>query len=256
MSERGYFSQRNLIPGAAFLILVLAYNFAPVTRMLERVQATSSLFAAGVALISGPTFGFLLSQLWWWYFQRRVELWNWEPVQLLITHYQLTKENPMKGKDKKAKRRVLMVYDYVMHAELHSKKEREYKGLSRYAYARYDNYVLLSTTMTSLIFGATLGFAVRVISECFILGGTSFWSRPGIHTLTRLVGKEPWIWGILWIATIVLLISIQQGRKWVKYEYDEIHKAIIRKSKIKRDELKKVFPDYFTKTTMEKTQRN
>jgi hypothetical protein len=244
MSERGYFSQRNLIPGATFLLLLLAYNLAPVIRMLERQQATSSLFAAAVALIGSPAFGFLVSQLWWCYFQGRVKTWSWEPVQFLIRKYNLL---PNRKRDKEAKRRDLMVYDYVLHSELHSGKGGK-KGLSIYAHARWDNYILLSTTKFSLALGAFVGFMVRVISWYFILGD-SFWNAPNTHTLTLLYGKEPWIWLTVTIVTIILWVSIWIGRKQIKYEYDEIHKTIIQESEITRDMITKAFPDYFPKNS-------
>lgn len=210
----------------------------PLIRILERQQAASSLFGAVVALLSSPTFGFLISQLWWILFQRTVGLWSWKPVQALIKKYKLPD-----SKEVGDKKNALMVYDYVLHSELHS-SENKTEGLSNYAFRRWDNYVLLSVAELSLVLGAVVGILSRVLGE-FLVFSNSFWQEPNGHSLTLLGWNEYWILVLVLIATEILVTSIHVGRNWVKNEYEEMHKMVVKSSKITREKLIKIFPEYF-----------
>jgi hypothetical protein len=238
MSERGYFSQRYLIPGSVFLLFVLIFNFAPLIRILERQQATSSLFGGVVALLSSPTIGFLVSQLWWHFFHRKMGFWSWKPVQVLIKKYKLPA-----GQEVEAKKNVLMIYDYVLHSELHS-SENKTNGLSGYVLRRYDNYVLLSVAELSLALGAVVGILSRVLCEFFVFKN-SFWQEPNAHSLTLLGWTEYWILVTVLITVLILMYFIEQGQNWVKHEYEEIHEMVVRSSKITRKKLIELFPEYF-----------
>jgi len=241
MSERGYFSQRNLIPGAAFLLVVIAYNFAPIFRILENQQVDAALSAGVLALIGGPALGFLISQLWWWYFQGTIAVWKWKPIEELILKYHLSDKT-----DGVSKRNALMVYDYVLHSELHSVKKGDKDGLSRYAFRRWDNYVLLAIVEFTIGLGAVTGVIARVLSEIFIFGD-SFWEYPKLHSLVLLNGKEYWILVVLLIIIIILIFALDEGRMRIRFEYDEIHRIAIKDSKITQKQIFKLFPkEYFS----------
>lgn len=135
---------------------------------------------------------------------------------------------------KKNQRNALIVYDYVLHSELHSKKELV--GLSKYAFRRYDNYVLLSCTNLSLILGASLGIASRLLALARFPAFS--WGELGI------------VWLIfVSVATGILIVLIWDGGRQVEQEHKEMHKAIINAlitdSKIDENRLRKVFPEYF-----------
>jgi len=239
MSERGYFSQRNLIPGSTFLIILLACNYSIILDWL-RLDYSALLGVAGV-LIGSPTIGFLISQIWYWHFQSKIKLYDWKPVSKLKKAYSLS--------EKLGKREVLIIYDYVLHKGVHS--GGHLKGLSSYLFRRYDNYVLLSTTRLSLILGIFFGIMFRVMREIYPLGLKS--EDVGNLLVNFLWGSELFVWILLIVAVSILIFAISKGLDWIKFDYDEMHTAIVLDSAqarenykgVTREDLKKAFPSYF-----------
>ena len=133
-----------------------------------------------------------------------------------------------------------MIYDYVLQKEVHSGKDSE--GISSYATRRYDNYILLSTTQLSLIVGFITGNIARTASEYY---ATRFQLKDIPNLLGNFTkGSEFFVWLCLTITVIILVVAIGKGLKWIKFEYEEIHSAIVLDSKIKIAELKRLFPLY------------
>ena len=109
-------------------------------------------------------------------------------------------------------------------------------GLSKYAFRRYDNYVLLSSANLSLILGALLGIASRL--SVFALYPAFSW------------GEHETMWLILVsVATLILIYFIYVGVQRVVQDHKAIHDAIIRglitDLEIDENRLKKIFPEYF-----------
>jgi hypothetical protein len=226
MSERSYFSNRYLIPGSTLLLIIVLTNVFPLYKSLNQQQATTSLLGALVALLGSPALGFLLAQPWWTYF-RRMKLWEMIPKKRLSERFGLK----IDGLSKSEKEDILVVYDYILHSEVHSSDEK--KGLSSYAFRRYDNYVLLSCTLFSLWLGLAIGALVR------FFGIVSF---KGIVFL-QFDKVEPLVWWAIMIAVVVVSSFILEGLKWLEREYTRMHSAIISVSKIDKEDLKKVFKD-------------
>jgi hypothetical protein len=236
MSEREYFSVRYLIPGSTFVLLVVAYYIVPLFRLTSS-QQNSAIFGAILALLGSPTIGFLVSQLWWWWFQHTLGPYKMSGVEPLA-------EKILKTEREEDKKNALIVHDYVLHSELHSKKELE--GLSKYAFRRYDNYVLLSCTEWSLYFGVVLGLLSRLATAYFLIK-VSFLSFETI---------EVWLWIIIPIIAVIMILAIRNGKKWLRREHEEIHIAVIKKiikdPKFDVERLKAIFPrEYFKDPTKE-----
>lgn len=255
MPERGYFSQRNLIPGSVFLIVVMAFNYSLILDWLSLNY--SALLGVAAALIGSPTIGFLISQIWWYDFQKEIKLYDWNPITQLRKTYKLP--------ESLGKREALIVYDYILHKGVHSNEKT--KGLSTYAFRRYDNYVLLSITQLSLILGASLGIAIRILREIYPIPDNI--NNPNLGILDLLSnffrGSEFFVW-IFLIATIAILISaIRKGLDWVKFDYEEMHTAIVIDSEqskknhwgVTRKEVEEAFPSYFpdSKTTKPSSEK-
>jgi hypothetical protein len=200
-------------------------------------------FLAFATVLGGGAIGFLASQLWWWWFHRKFSLYEWTPIEALIKKYELTR-----SKRPEDKKKILLVFDYVLHTELHSEEKK--KALSGYAFRRWDMYVLLSLTKMSLILGVAIGAFFRFIGEYFYFH-TSF-----TENLIADFGRvEFWILAFLLASTFLLVFFVRHGRAWVLDEYKAIHELIIRESSIKKERLKEIFPpDYFAKSEQKKNR--
>jgi hypothetical protein len=237
MPERGYFDLRTLVPGYSFIILVVAINFYPLFVDIK-LSDMSSIFAGIVALLGGPTLGFLVSQVWWWWFHWQIPLYKWRPIQELIKKYKLTKQETSQDKKK-----VLIVYDYLLHAFIHSSEEK--KGLSTYAFRRWDMLVLLSTTRLSLMLGVAVGALFRILSEIFLFNW-NIASEFEQNLFFFICKSEFWVLAIIIVGAILLIGFVWHGIKWVLNEYEGMHEAIIKETDATQEEIEKIFPDdYF-----------
>lgn len=159
----------------------------------------------------------------------------------------LADEISLKSDDKENKRNALIVYDYVLHSELHSREEMV--GLSKYAFRRYDNYVLLSCTNLSLILGALLGIASRLLAHRLFVSFPAF----------SCEGREVWWLIIVSVATLILIALINYGKRRVEQEHRVMHEAIIKAliydGEIDEDRLREIFPrEYFKEKPKDKSQ--
>lgn len=233
MSEREYFSGRNLIPGSTFLLLILAYNIFPLYGFLRTSQIPVSLFGAILAVIGSPTLGFLVSQFWWKWFGSSSKAWEIGGGAKL-----LSETISLKNDGKENQRNVLTVYNYILHKELQN--EKEMGELGKFGGRRYDNYVLLSCANLGLIWGALLGIASRLSAHWL------FNSFPAFS----LKGNE-FLWLIIVsVAAGILILLIWDGAQRVGKEHKDILEAIINTlindSKIDENTLRKIFPaEYF-----------
>jgi hypothetical protein len=243
MSERGYFSQRLLIPGAMFLFFFFAFNIVPICGVLGLGQ-NAAIFGAILAALGSPTIGFFVSQVWFWWFHRRPELFNVRhkeipqaPFEVLREKYpEIRKEN-----DAGTSRKTWAIYDYVLHRELHS--DERSRGISGYAFRRNDMYVILSCSEFALALGVVTGVFCRIMSQYFIFT-SAFWTS--FYYLQPGSRGEFLVSSCIAIAAIILFVLLRRGRDLVKFEYQAAHAAIIKGSDIKIEALKKIFPsNYF-----------
>ncbi len=231
MSEREYFSARYLITGSTFLLLILAYNVYPLYDFLKTSQVSVSLFGVIFAVIGSPTIGFLISQLWWWRFERTFGIWQMSGVEQLTAYC-----SDLKTETKEDRKNAFFVYDYVLHSKLHGSSKME--GLSKYAVRRYDNYILLSSAKFSLILGVCLGLSSRLITPLFF------------NSVPYFIGWQEIVWwGIVSIFAFILALSLCKGAQKVWQEHKKVHvaviKALINESEIDKGKLRQIFPDYF-----------
>jgi len=237
MPEREYFSVRYLIPGSTFLILIIGYNIVPLLRLTSS-QQISTIFGAVIGVLSSPTIGFLISQLWWWRFHDSFGIYEMGGVE------PLAKKLSLKTEKKEDRMNAFKVYDYVLHWKLHS--ESELKGLSDYAFRRYDAYVLLSCTKSSLILGIVFGLPIRLASLVFYC--SHFVNKFSFLRLDAMK-MEIGLWVFITIVAAILILVIYQGQKLLWREHKDIHTAIIRAiihdPEFDEKELKTIFPECF-----------
>jgi hypothetical protein len=74
MSQRHFFSFRYSIPGYTFIVLVIGTNYVPLFEVLTArgFESVFVAFLAFLSLLSGSAIGFLISQFWYWKFQKKI----------------------------------------------------------------------------------------------------------------------------------------------------------------------------------------
>ena len=197
MSERSFFDWRTAIPGYTFLLLVLAFNYAPLITILEHLGLDSTFGAllGFLTLFSGSAIGFLVSQLWWrrfqkdgahYYFKNNVRT----EIKELIIKYGLcpAKEeiikkfryfgSPNENEIKKIQG-VLAIYGFVTHSEMQKNPE-----VVKYTTRRGDAFHLISATRDVLLWGLGLGFLFRFLAQFFIF-------RSNLHQLIESIKNIP-----------------------------------------------------------------
>ena len=241
MSDRSYFSLRYAVPGYSFLFTLFMINIFPFYSSIigRGIELTFSASLGILSLFGGSAIGFLISQVWWYIFQRRGAIFSdfldrnkaRPPVQRLMEKYHLI--NPKNVENTQQQRqRVVNVYGYIKHSEL----ERGMEKIVNYTTRRWDMHHVLSSTRISLIIGTILGIIIRFIIATF----------P--ETTKILLNGYEFLFIII-IALIVrfLIYTIERGLLWINIQYDGISKAIIENSRISEEHLRKIFPqnDYF-----------
>jgi len=205
-------------------MIIVSINAVPLFKLLNQ-QTDTSLLGAVLALLGSPALGFLVTQPWWIWF-RNVELWKIIPKEKLSKKYGLKIEDGIK------KAEILLIYDYILHSELHT--ESGMRGLSDYATRRYDNYVLLSSSIFALWIGGIIGILGRFIALC---------TFPSVSFL-QYDNAEIVIWVSILITVLILSFFILEGLRELGYEYTNILSAIIKNSKITRENLETTFKDW------------
>lgn len=226
MSERNYFSNRYLIPGSAFLLIVLVINIVPLYKSLNQQQAITSILGAVIAFLGSPAIGFLASQPWWVWFQR-VKFWKMVPTSTLNEKFSLKANNLEKGQ----KEKILLVYDYILHSGVHNTTGQQ--GLSTYLFRRYDNYVLLSSTLSVIWIGGIAGIVGRVLGM-FLFPNVAFLRYD----------DELGIWVLILAAVVVLSVVMLYGLAWLEREYKEMHSIVVKEFKEDKTPLRDIFRNY------------
>lgn len=244
MSQREFFSYRFAVPGYTFVLFVIGMNYVP---LLEVVKATGldsafGAFLAFLSLFTGSALGFLISQVWWWQFNRQGRVFGIK--QLETAEKALAKKYgpEMEGlTDIEKRKRLGLVLDYIiLQADENGDK------LWKYSERRWDMYHVLSSVYTALIIAYVTGACVRVYFEVFLFQSSilrllnafcsNFWSVFGPELFAQL---------FFFAGFGILLWFVKVGKDNITEEYNRIIEAIVHSSSVERDKLRQVFPNWF-----------
>ena len=255
MSQRSYFERRTAIPGFTLILIVLAINYVPFSKILvgDSNQELWGLLFTVLTLLSGSAIGFLVAEASWWWFQGKgaqfADLNNSKksrkPIATLIEKFNLNQ----RAKKNEDKQKILAVFGYVAHYELGvtdesvGKEKRSRSEVVEYTIRRWDLYHLFSAEMASLLIGLLMGWASRIIYVLCL--GIPF-SFPLQLCWNVIKTGEFWILAFTTIIGAILWCRMKKARKWVNTQYDYVSTAIIRNSSLEKEDLVNVFsPDFF-----------
>ena len=243
MSERQYFSLRYAIPGYTFILLVIVINYVPLLEILTThgFESAFGVFLAFLSLLSGSAIGFLVSQFWWW-FQRKVGIFGVKQFEKTLRafakKYKL-KKPPLIQWNEDEKRQLLAAFDYVSHSETREK-------ILTLAQRRWDMYHLLASTFHTLWIGSAAGILCRIYYEYFLFLSEPLYKIPFRDLISILLKNvEPIVLASIFVSVAFFLFFLRKGRQWMITEYAAISEARIRSSDVKREDLRKAFPDLF-----------
>lgn len=232
MSERDFFSLRYSVPGYVFIFLVLSLNITPLLIFLNS-NGSPELFGAFLAfasLLAGSSAGFLVSQFWWFRFQKNGGIFQIKEFkgEIRILEEELKLKLPT---DEKEKRRVEEAFlDLTCFLE---KEDRVLKMVNR----RWDIYHVLSSVIHSLWIGLGSGLVCRVFVE-FLLHRTNLFDLS--------FNAETFFCVAAIVIVIILMVFFDRGRRVVAEGYYPLHEALVRRSLSKNiPELSKAFPSLF-----------
>lgn len=235
MPERQYFSLRYAIPGYTFILLIIGINHAPLLAILPGTGFATvfGAFLAFLSLLSGSAIGFLVSQVWWWRFQKDIGILGLEEFKktsyrALSETFDL-EESQIEGYPK---RKLVAVLDYVTHYDAD-------KGVLGLSQRRWDMYHVLSSTSYSMGIAVGAGIICRIILEFTVFNG-AFSIICNVAALIEAV-----VLAFLLALVTFLLLVLRKQRRWMRKSCAYIHEARIRNCKLKKDDLKKAFPDIF-----------
>jgi hypothetical protein len=203
LSDREYFSIRYSIPGYIFILFIIAVNCFPLLKLATPLHLDSffGAFLAFVSLLAGSALGFLISQLWYLYYEHRGSLFGIPELRHI--------PRPMLGKLKLSTgERANIVLDYLLN-----KKPRP--ELWRHLQRRIDMYNTLSCTGLSLAIGYSLGMLLRIY----------FYLLP-LHAV-KLTIAEFWIQEGLWLCFGFLLLILCAERNNPLNDFMSMLDAII-----------------------------
>lgn len=206
---------RYEIPGFAFIGLVVLLIWKPVVETFVGFNIPSSVIVAFVTFISGPPFGFLITQLWYVLFHK---FWYWE---------RKTDEDPLKtfvgygvvNDPKKAR----IALNYL---------SRKYEKPARiFLFRRVNLYHAICSTFLALVLGFGFGYLLRIFLRVTIpiLRPYRLWNWWDYTQLTT------------WVSFAIILLVLWWSKSSVSREISEMQLFIVRKIKDKISELPKEY---------------
>jgi len=191
--------------------------------------------------------GFLVSQFWWWKYERAGAHFGIDalveeggPLHILIKKLGLVDLRKTPNKMTPRKMEVLAVYDYIS-----AQAADKCKDLAARATRRWDMYHLLSSTMYTLWIGWLVGIFYRLaFFEVFLF--------PGFLEMHTRIWAEFWAQFFILIFVVVLTYLLYRGTRRTIVYYADISKIRFRRlfsemeeiEKVKKD-LKEIFPSIF-----------
>ncbi|MHC3129433.1 MAG: hypothetical protein IBV52_05080 [Candidatus Bathyarchaeota archaeon] len=240
MSERAYFGLRYAVPGYTFILILIITNAVPLIQILDRT-GKPEIFAALLAftsLLTGSALGFLVSQFYWWRFNKNGGILGINEIKGVgdaIGHgYVPPKE------EKEKKKVTAAILDFVIYLQE--------KPLLNYVWRRWDIYHLLVATYYTLWMGLLSGIITRIILFEMFIFKTNFFVSQTYERYLSIANVEGATLVLIVLGTLFLLFVLKQAQKSLIENYRPALEAIVRDSMhIDKLRLRKAFPKYFPK---------
>jgi len=235
MPEREFFSLRYAIPGYTLILVIILLNIVPLFE-ISKSNNINSLFGAVLAFVSlftGSAIGFLISQIWFWYFGSIGGIFSIkgsEPVKRML----ISKLQPIKHEI--ARRDLSVILDFSISQERNVSSTRQ--SINENMINRIDLFHTMSSTVFSILMGLIIGIGLRLYFEVFIFNGSVFtdWNRIAGQELVLQV------FVILSAAFLAILIWTK-SRNYPMINYWRM--LLIIDPAVDRDKIKHCFSEYF-----------
>jgi len=261
MSDREYFSLRYAVPGFSLILIVAGLNYLPIVAILKG-SGVNDIFAVVLSFLSlfaGSAIGFLVSQVWFLWFNfwkldsTRVNKHLEEVMNKTIGWILEKKSGKLSILRKKKRERASVMSATIDYLLLTEKDDRNWRFCQR----KWDLYHIMSCTLVSLIFGVTIGSALRASIEWLFYGrGIGEIVSAGVSAFGGQVSgvaidakSDVLLVASTFASVLFLVLIIVFARRQVFNEYYEVLKIVIThrssdKKKITKD-LVKTFPVFF-----------
>lgn len=232
MSERMFFTLRYALPGYIFLLAVVSMNWTILCSLFfsEELGAMFTALFVFLYLLSGSAIGFLVSQLWYTFFNYRL----FGKYGVLPEVTKILRDRYKKSLKKEIDVHKLHLYsDYIQR--LHVDKE-----MLMYAERRWDLIHLFGSTIFSLPIGLLIGFYFY-----YVIAGI----QP--NELVQIIASNISYISPLALLIIILYVCMLFGLKRALKESSiarlMLIKEVLHKHKEKKlpIELNDIFPECF-----------
>jgi len=230
-SARGFFSLRYVIPGYTFILIIIGLNIFPLVSFAQGTETPEAFVAilAFVTLLTGGAIGFLVSQFWWFCFNRKGAI---SGIKQFEGEFKIVEDKAknLPSDDKNKKETVEAILDFTMFLE-------EDKELLRLVWRRWDIYHILSSTSCTIIVSLIAGIGIRLYLFAFGLfpiANNAF----GCAELTASI--------LVGVSAVVLLLVFRSLKNNIVTKYYPLHKALVTRNLSKnKKSLQEAFPEYF-----------
>ena len=241
MADRDYFSLRYAIPGYAFILVLIATNYRPFIEIAlnSGLDSVFGAFLAFISLFTGSALGFLVSQIWYMWYNHKGGVFGIPQMQKVKEELKETLGIKFdESNSKSTNEETDVILDYILNDD---------DNLSRWRYIqrRIDMYHTLSCTAISLFLGLALGFCLRIYYE----GVVFQWI--GFKQLCTDLAAFGWgeLVGQVFVFVVLSLLGCgiwKIGRENPLANYRQMLMAIIRDiDYFKKEKLKKLFSQFF-----------
>jgi len=229
MSERAYFGLRYALPGYTFILMAFLIIWPNLQTLFlqDVIRFDTSLFSAFLAfftLLEGSAIGFLVSQLWYWFYDFILRENSLKPARRFLQQqntYGLTQEDTPEGIHKQT-----VFLDYIVQlAE---------KQLLAYTERRWDLLNTLGSTLVAVLLGSFIGFLIRVC-----------WYIP-----------DPCLYDIfVFLLFLFFILILYCGYRIVNREHEMMTLIVVRNvwfsGKFPPEEARKIFQDGYLRVKAE-----
>ncbi|MFB3890103.1 MAG: hypothetical protein ACE14S_11475 [Candidatus Bathyarchaeia archaeon] len=243
---------RYAVPGFIFILIIVGLNYSPILAIVKDSGANDglSIVLSFITLFSGSAIGFLISQVWFLYFNaRKLDSTrinnNFEDAIQKTTGWIKKKwSKSMLWNDKEKERASAMaaIIDYLLLTE---KNEEKVNFCKR----KWDLYHSLSCTLVSLIMSAVLGVLLRGYAHCsffesfwkWIIGGSFFGENLAnvnkycLDLLNQSLAIDYLLFGFTLVAVLFLSILIVFVRRQVFAEYYQMFRLFFTERRFDTD---------------------
>lgn len=243
MSERAFFSFRYSTPGFSFILGFLLWNPSLLIYLIliSNLEPVSGIILSILTLASGSALGLLLSQFWFFYWQRMRNGLYGNPMNelftLLFRKFNISFENK-----EICPQRKIVFFDYLFHYLFYAtngNSHKQYEKIRNYLDRRWDLYHTIGSSIVSLWLGSLAGVAGH------------FWVFSTISKVSIILSTNMVIFPVYFVLLCIALLSVTLvcvlGCKWIMEQYLLMKKALVRSLNTREFEytMKKAFPDFF-----------